>query len=302
MPSTREKDVCKHRTKARSFRGTFYVAQVEYALDMGYQVLHAFEALHYQSQEYLERPFLLLFAKKKIEFTLANKLASKTEILDKENEMNLDIPVLKLRTSSNELSPLLQGFYKRAPNDIFGKFMAKPGPNTSIVHSNAEIYDVFFSKARKHMDVNPITEPICEVTTECITDWSFIGGNLMAGMAIVLEAQMFMLQKMTALMQRNVNVLGIATDGLFLSYPKTLDPPVEVSLTLGKFEDAYPRHEKDNCIKEFMALNSRDYCIQFMDGQMVVKLRGFNLTAPVILHDPGCLNQEGNFGTQKVLS
>lgn len=268
---------CKHDLLGRAIEGTFYISEINFAIELGYQIIKIFSAFVYKKSEPLLRDFISYLGLEKITSCkfdpslnlkeISEKMFFKKELQQGQFEENLE----------------KRNFIKLTLNSFLGKFSQKAYQTTTkLISSEEEICKYFYSKTFTISEIVPINKHFCSIQLKrkrkTLTNPS-LRTNCILGGQIVAFAREFMQRQILKLEKINAKIFYIDTDSLIFSLKKTQRFPFEISPCFGDFKFEIPVEDE---ILNFFSLGPKNFTVQYKNNEGIlkdiVKLRGVTLS------------------------
>lgn len=268
---------CKHSEKDRAFTATYMISEVEFALFLGYKIVHIFEAHCYTQSEFILKEFIQFLNCLKLKSTNCFKecvtLKDKEVLLSLINEMNPEITLEDICPNAAK-----RNFYKLMCNALFGKFIQRTDkPKSTYVNTQDEINMIFYA-GNRITDFYCITDDVCLINTE-INALKLNPNrthNIYIGSQITAYARETIYKEMLKLLQiPQCKMYQIECDSIFFSLPTDVPINLKLSPCLGDFKNVF-----DGEIIEFYSLGQKQYCINYLDSvklNSTFKISGLSL-------------------------
>lgn len=273
---------CNHSDNLRAFTATYMLSEIEFALTLGYKILHIHEVHFYTKSEFILRDFVLKLNCFKIKATdcfkncdsLHKKLKT-CEIIN--SKMGLQNPDM---ITIDNVQPNLRkrNFYKLLCNSLFGKFIQHSNRSKlNYICDQEQLQNLFYSGALIEDFFCP-NEKLCIMNTKvderkipCNRAQNlYIGSQITAYSREVIYKQLMEVQQI-----EGARIYQIDCDSLSFSLPLGTDCCLNVSPSLGDFKHVYSGE-----IVGFYSLGQKQYCINYKSCDQVkssFKISGLSL-------------------------
>jgi len=275
-------DECYHADKYRQFTGSYMISEIEFALQLGYELIAIHEVHCFKNNDYILKPF--------VEFINYHKLLStdcfkncKTD-LEKANLckfMNSSLSDYQEKITPSTIQPnvMKKNFFKFMCNSLFGRFLTrKDKPSIRYVHSQEELQNLYNSSSRIE-DFHCLNDNTClvNVTVNSMKLPPNRDTNVYIGSQIIAYSREIMYRHLMKLQEiPKCKIYQIECDSLFFSLPADVECPLRVSPILGDFKHVY-----DSEIISFYSIGQKQYCLNLYKEdskvESVFKVSGLSL-------------------------
>jgi len=276
---------CRHTNKQKHFTATYMISEIEFALTLGYKIIHIHEAHIYTESEFILKDFVhtlnyfKILASENFKSCHTNK---EKETMCKliASKMNFDEsqPIDMTNSKPNQKK---RNFYKLMCNSLFGKFLQRQDKPRLRYISNQDELDRIFYAGIKINDFFCINDDMCLISTEenVLKMPPNRAQNVYIGSQITAYAREIIYRSLMQLnLLPNCKIYQIECDSLFFSLPRDQMPNVDFSPCLGDFKHVYG----DNEIIGFYSLGQKQYCVNYLDGASMkscYKVSGLSLSS-----------------------
>jgi len=283
-----EQKVCNHSDNERCLIGCYMLSEIEYALTLGYKILHVFECHVYTEYDYILKDFVqALVYMKTISsncFENINSMSDKNnycKILNKKMKLEND---LLLSPSVIKPNPAKRHFYKIAQNTFFGKFGQRRDLTKVLYCSTQEEIESFLVENTAELnDAYVINSNLCAVSYK--PNSAKLKPSLKTNMYISAQITSFARETIhraaMLLHDKSIKLLKINCDSLIFALTKDQVCPFEISHAVGDY-----KHEIHGKILNFFALGCKNYVIIYRDSDFNIrtinKISGLSLKSETI--------------------
>ncbi len=273
---------CYHSDEERSITSTYFISEINYAINLGYKVTQIHECHYFESTDFILKDFVQKLNCLKIQNsnflknckTRAEK-DSYCKFLNEIMELNDPFCLKVDNVCDNESA---KQFFKLLSNSLFGKLEQKHNKSkTKFVTSQEQLENIYFSN-EKIKQISCINENLCQVeiipheknqspnrTTNC-----YIGGQLTAFARQLIHEHL-----------KSVSDLGklyyCDCDCIYFTMKTNSSSPLNISDAVGHFKEVFPGE-----IVSFYSLGPKSYAISYKekDGTLktVTKVKGISLS------------------------
>jgi len=276
---------CKHSDVNRSIIGCYMISEVEYALNLGYIIIHIFECHLYDQHDFIFQPFIekLNYFKTKYSncFKGLQTNEAKMECLKILNDKMRLSESSKFTLKSIVPNEGKRQFYKLAQNSFFGKFGQKNNMGKIIFVSDQSQLDKLINDGEIISDVTVIHENICciNVKGKKIVKAPNLNSNVYLSAQITAYARETIHKHIMKLHSiPSISVYQVDCDSIIFSAPKSLKIPLDISPVVGDF-----KHEVNGTILNYFSLGPKNYTLTYVqnDNQVISmhKISGLKLTS-----------------------
>lgn len=278
--------VCRHKCPyKRRFVSTYTVIEIQYALELGYQLLYVYEMYHYSSKAKVLSNFIKVISSFKLKATdLFDNVPNcdHQKLCDELNvKMHFTEPSLKLSPENIKPNSSQKQYLKDLLNSLFGRFALNTNHSRrEFVRSQAQLDKILGHREHELLDFFPVNDSTMEVeyykTGAAMTSRE---GNLFYTALINAQGRIFMYDYIKKLTSDNCSVIYCDTDSLLFSGPANYKLPFDVSPAFGDFK---PVLGSTAVINKFYALGCKNYCILYTDAgklSYVTKIKGLSVNS-----------------------
>ena len=279
----KSKKACKHSEMDRSMILVLCWQEINYAVELGYKVMHIYEAYNYSQEEDLFSEFIQLLAREKIRFSEPNSSLTMQEFTKQINmEMNFS-PSLQLLPEEIQPDHNQRQFVKDNLNIVLGKLSEQSNRTNSIlVRSQSQLCQAF-NQNKNNIENVFAFETACYLQIRAGKKSSRM--NLKASSIIyamiLAHSRIFMDKKMRTLWTLNARIFSIANDCLYFTMPLGAEFPFKCSPSLGYFKDEL----RGRTVLLFASLGPKSSCLTTVtkSGYIdhLIKARGFSLDTEI---------------------
>ena len=280
MCAEKELKLCTHTNLERALTSSYMISEIEFALQLNYQILHIHECHIYEESSFILKDFIkaINFFKTKYSDFLskADSQVKKEEICNQLNfDMELSHPFV-LTTETNLPNLAKKTFYKLMANALFGKFEQKNNKSqTLFLNKQSDIEDIYFSE-NKIEDIFCLNEEICQV--QVVRNTNKIPPNRRTncylGAQITAFARQVIYEHVQTLINSNATIYQIDCDSIIFTLNQNQQIPLKVSSAVGHF-----KHEINDIIS-FYSLGPKNYSLTFQTTngiETLSRVRGISL-------------------------
>ena len=291
-----QKERCNCSNFQRSWTHTYCSGELEIALDMGYEILHVYEILHWpEKTTELFRDYVDTFLR------IKQEASGMPENVKSDNDIEMYINRYKekegilLRREKISNSPALRSLAKLMLNSLYGKFGQRTTLKKShIINTVPQLCEIVTCPKRNLVDFHILSEDMMHLETEDNEHFSKLDlkSNVVISAFTASWARLKLWNVMNLLGER---LLYTDTDSLiFMSVPGMWEPQLgnflgELTNELEcknvgcermhcEIDDDMSLLKKDaHYIVEFVAGGPKNYGYRLNTGEVVCKIRGFTL-------------------------
>ena len=278
------KKVCRHENeKSRAFISSYMITDLDFAVSLGYKILHWFEVHHFRQRSYLLKDYVSILNGLKIANSGGlDNLSSDEEkkiYCDNINE-KMELPEQFKLTVENVVNNSAQKqTYKSFANNLFGRFSLNSNfSKVDLIDTRTNLLKIV--KTHNVIKMSALNDNFCQVEYKPREESKKpnLKGNLYIGSEICARARQVMYQHMMTIIEAKGCIYSCETDGIFYTLPKDVIDPLQFSDVTGHFKAMYPSPLE---IISFFALGTRNYCLSYKDIQgsikNVIKVKGLCL-------------------------
>ena len=276
----KELKICNHNESERALTSSYMISEIEFALELNYQILHIHECHIYEESDFILKDFVkaINFFKTKYSniFSKNCRNEAKVQICNQlNNEMELSEP-FSLTVENNCPNLSKRTFYKLMANALFGKLEQKNNKSqTLFFNKQSDIEEIYFSE-NKIDDIFCLNEEICQL--QILPNNLKLPPNRKAncyiGAQITAYARQVIYKHMQSLMCSNATIFQVDCDSIIFTLPHDQPVPLKVSSAVGHF-----KHDI-NDIKSFYSLGPKNYSLTFESNnskETLLRIRGLSL-------------------------
>ena len=279
----KSKKPCKHSEIDRSMVLVLCWQEINYAVELGYKIMHVYEAYNYSQEEDLFSEFIQLLAREKIRFSEPNLSLTLQNYVDQINtEMNFS-PSLKLTPPEIEPNHTQRQFVKDSLNIVLGKLSEQSNRTKSLlVRSQSQLCQAF-NQHKNNVENVFAFETACylQIRTGKKSSRMNIKASSIIYAMILAHSRIFMDKKMRTLWSLNARIFSIANDCLYFAMPLGSTFPFKYSPSLGYFKDEL----KGKTVLFFASLGPKSSCLttvnKYSQIEHLIKARGFSLDTEI---------------------
>jgi len=273
---------CSHSDSDRAFFGVYMISEIEFALQIGYQILSIYEVHYYLECDYLLQDFVKKVNYYKTKFSGCLKNCNHNEAEQYCNflnsKMNLTDPSFQLTPANCQDNKSKRDFYKLLSNSLFGKFIQRDDQNSIVFAKSQEELNQYLSKTDKIEDISCLSDTMCLL---CIKKDPHkilpnLRQNVYVGSQITAYAREVIFKHLLKLSSvPGCTLYHVDCDCIFFSIPKTSKCPLDFSHAVGDFKNEY-----EGEITNYYSFGPKQYCISSVnDGSInfTCKFSGLSL-------------------------
>jgi hypothetical protein len=272
---------CNHSDNDRALTSSYFISEINHALQFNYKILNIFECHFYKNSSYLLKDFVTKLNAQKLKSSniFENCLSDndKLKYCDFLNsEMNLN-PPFNLTLSNVSNNPSKRFLSKLMANSFFGKFQQKCNKTkTTFVNSQANLEDVFFS-TDKIKNIFCFDDKICQLEINCeeTEKRPNFKTNCYIGGLIVSFGKQIMYDYLNIIEAHGGNIYQVECDSVLFSLPNNMAVPVRISHCLGDF-----KREIEGEILSYFSFGPKNYSITYRHQNKLynsIKISGLSL-------------------------
>jgi len=276
---------CKHSDSNRAIIGSYMMSEIEYALTLGYEIVHIFECHVYEQHDFIFREFVekLNYFKTKYTdcFQGLQTIKSKLQCLtDLNRKMNLSDST-KFTLKSIEPNKGKRQFYKLAQNSFFGKFGQKNNMGKIVFISDQSQLDKLVNDGENFSDVTVINENVCcvNIKPKKVLKMPNLNSNVYLSAQITAFARETIHKHIMRLhADENISIFQVDCDSIIFSAPSSAKIPLEISPAIGDF-----KFEIEGKILSYFSLGPKNYTLTYLNKdnefKSIHKISGLKLTS-----------------------
>jgi|LakMenEpi03Aug12_release.lakeMendotaPanAssembly.Ray.scaffolds.fasta_scaffold08612_13 G:T-mismatch repair DNA endonuclease (very short patch repair protein) len=272
--------VCSHSIEERALTSSYMIAEIEFALSLGYKILKIHEVHAYYTQKFILRDFVKCIDSLKLRYSDFPVNSDKAIICDEiNNELNLP-PTFQLKPELIENNKVKKSLYKLATNSLFGKLQQRSDFSKTIFVASQHELEEFYQKNHENIDnIACHSDIVCQIDyRENLTSKTRnLKQNCYLGAEITSNARIVMYKHLQQLNETNgIRLFYCDTDSIFGAIKKDQSPPLKIGNLVGQFKKVVKGE-----VTSFYCLGLKNYCLTYINenGQKVsqTKLCGLNL-------------------------
>jgi len=261
------------------------MSEIEYALTLGYEIVHIFECHVYEQHDFIFREFVekLNYFKTKYTdcFQGLQTIKSKLQCLtDLNRKMNLSDST-KFTLKSIEPNKGKRQFYKLAQNSFFGKFGQKNNMGKIVFISDQSQLDKLINDGENFSDVTVINENVCcvNIKPKKVLKMPNLNSNVYLSAQITAFARETIHKHIMRLhADENISIFQVDCDSIIFSAPSSAKIPLEISPAIGDF-----KFEIEGKIMSYFSLGPKNYTLTYLNKdnefKSIHKISGLKLTS-----------------------
>ena len=269
---------CKHAKKNRAITAELCWPEINYAKELGYEIISIFEAYQYYASADLFSKFVKLLARNKI----IHSKAPKEEIDKYCSQINQSMKFSgNLIVNPEDIKPniVTRKYFKDALVSFLGKFGQQNRRTRSIIiQSQGHLSKTFYTSKIEQMF--PFEKAVLVVIRESkkISRFNHNANSIIYSHILSL-ARIEMHRHLMHLWNINLTVYSINNDAIYFTLPRDSALPFNLSQSFGHFKDEF----QDCTIIKYVSFGPKTSCIYYIDENNKVsydiKARGFSLKA-----------------------
>ena len=271
---------CSHSDNERAITGSYMISEIEFALSLGYKVLHIHECHVYEETDFILRDFikiLNMFKTKNSSFLKGLDNADQIHYCNLLNEeLELNEPFL-LTPANVKFNQQKRFFYKLMANSLFGKLEQKHNKyRTLFVNKQSDLENIFHSE-NIIQDLFCISDEICQVQVlPCELKLPpNRNSNCYIGAQLTAYARQIIYSHLQTLCNAGAKIYQVDCDSIIFTLPNEHPIPLKISEAVGHF-----KHEVSEKILSYYSLGPKNYSISFQDKnciKTISKVSGLSL-------------------------
>ena len=264
---------CTHSDLERAFTGSYMISEIEFALELNYQIVEIFECHAYFESNFIFKPFVEALDYYKQINSCSKKFVTE-EICENLNEPE---SIFKFERQDFHKNLRKRNFYKLAANALFGKIAQRNNFEKNVyVSSQDELEKLYFSGSELK-DIHCLNDQLCQVSLTPSAKQLTVNrnSNCYLGAQITAYAREKIyryIQQVTA--HPKATLYYVDCDCLVFSLPKAVTCPLPLSQKCGDFKFEYSQ------ISTFFTLGIKSYFLTHFENkkaQQVCKIKGLSL-------------------------
>jgi hypothetical protein len=276
-----ENKICNHNDNERAITACYMISEIEFALELNYELVTIHECHYYESFDYILRDFvkILNFFKTQNSDCLkfcknVNDKVIKCNFLN--TEMELKEPFLLTPTNIDFQKPK-RTFFKLMANGLFGKLEQKNNKTKTVfVNNQTDLEAIFFSENQIE-DIFCINDNICQVqiSPNELKLRPNRKSNCYIGAQVTAYARSTIYSHIQTLLQNSANIYRVDCDSIIFSIEETLPIPLMISEAVGHF-----KLEIEGEILSFYSLGPKNYSLTFKKNghiETICKVSGLSI-------------------------
>jgi hypothetical protein len=276
---TKKAQLCTHKGRERYLTDVWTVPEVVFALENGYKLIRAHEALIYKERGPIFKEFYAGLARMKLESEpLPKNETSPEEYVAK---LNAEMPWIKLEAKNMIPNPGRRQFAKLCQNAGLGKLSQGDAKRqTAYVRHWKELMDLRHDARLNIIRINPIHDSLAEVVYEKKATLLGLHRNtqVVVYSHVTAYARIMMMRDMLALMKKGYRLFYTDTDSIVFDLPRDESSQFEMETQLDSPSYGFYKKETTGDILSFCSLGCKNYSIITDAGERIIKVRGFSLS------------------------
>jgi hypothetical protein len=276
--SERKARLCTHEGPARFLTDVWTIPEVTFALECGYTLIRAHEALIYKEKAPLFKDFYAGLARMKLE---SEAPPSNCNIDEYVAQLNEEMPWIALRSQDIEANPGRRQFAKLCQNAALGKLsQGDTKRQTTYVRHWKELMDLRSNPRYKILSIHPIHDALAEVVYERKASMLGLHRNtqVVVYSHVTAFARITMMRDMQNLMQRGYRLFYTDTDSIIFDMPRRETEAFAKDFKLGSPSYGFYKEETVGDIISYCSLGCKNYSLVTDADEHIVKVRGFSLS------------------------
>lgn len=270
----RSRTLCKHSEEERALIGTYMITEVEFALNLGYEILTIFEVHAYFSFDYILQKFVNKLNLLKLKHTNVFDQLSSSYCQELSQYCGVNITPSYFKPNKGK-----RNLYKFAANSFFGKFAQRTDRGKVLfVSSQQELENFALSDNLK--DIFCLTDQVCMIELgnskpkmPNLKYQVYIGAEITALGRITVYKHLIELQKCV-----DCTIYHVNCDSLFFSLPKSVVMPLKLNDAVGQFKDIFKGD-----IVSYISFGPKQYCVSlFCDSSLISETRISGLSLKLV--------------------
>ena len=276
---------CLHKEESRAWTSVYSIAEVNFAISLGYRVLDIYEVIYYEEFQKVFAPFFQQMFRQRLMYSGYPKKTTKTEddktkYCDKMNGLLGLTGRQKLKVDDISDNPVLKEQVKLMMNSSLGKLAQTLNKTKHILcHDEQDLENVLLDQSLVARTIDVISDNVLQVTAEPKN--YYLGPNRSGSAAaysyLLSYARIYMYENIKRLEAKNMKIIYCDIDSLIFERQANQDIPLPISQFFGDFKPEYEGHE----ILQFYSLGPKTFKLILQDKSGVLshktKLRSFAL-------------------------
>jgi hypothetical protein len=267
---------CNHSRNERAITGEYYVNEIIYAINLGYELLDIYEAYLYTNSSYFLKSFVEILDYMKLKNSnLFSNCKTPEQRMQKCTELNYLYSDLNINQTNVEFNPRKRTLYKLMANSFFGKFQQKSNRSKVLFISTQEDLEKTYFE-HKIKNIFCFNDEICQVEIEK-TDKKvlpsrlyncLIGGQITAFARETVHKHICNIEKIGT-------VYYVDCDSIIFTKKKEYSMPVSVGEATGQF-----KYEITGDIINYYCFAIKNYSLTYKaynSTQSITKVKGLFL-------------------------
>jgi hypothetical protein len=276
---TRKGQFCAHQGSQRYLTDVWTIPEVVFALQHGYKLVRAHEALIYKERGAIFKSFYAGLARMKLESEPLP--ADVTSVEEYVARLNAEMPWIELEARNMIPNPGRRQFAKLLQNAGLGKLSQGDGKRqTAYVKHWKELMDLRHDPRINIIRINPIHDSLAEVVYEKKASLLGLHRNtqVVVYSHVTAYARIDMMRDMLELMKKGYRLFYTDTDSIVFDMPRDEVTQFEVETRLDSPVYGLYKKETKGDILSFCSLGCKNYSIVTDAGERIIKVRGFSLS------------------------
>ena len=276
---------CNHTGVDRYITATYTTLEINYALKLGYKIVHIYEIWHWQKEEAIFRRFMQLLIRKKLQFSgFPNTVISEDEKNQYCQSINANLLLPKelfLMPEDVRAEPKKRKYYKLLANSLLGKVsQSNLFPRDIYVTKGQSFYDFFYSNTGAIDDFDLINETVLYLKFKPNKQTAPINrsGNCVLTAFITAHGRQHMHESIMKLDKAGCVIYSVEADSLVFSKKKGTKMPLDVGFHIGQFTQQYSN------ITHYSTLGPKTSNTKWMTNgyeNHLLKYKGLNLNGMI---------------------
>ena len=271
---------CNHSNEERAFTSCYMIPEIEFALTLGYKILHLFEIHAYYSRKCILGEFVKCLDSLKLKHSdFSNCLMDSKSLCEKINS-ELKLPEsFSLKPKDLETNEFKKSLYKIAANSLFGKLQQRSDYNsTKFIASQYELEEIYRKYEENVFNITCHNDNICQVDyyEKLTSKTRNLKQNCYMGAEITSNARIVLYNHLSELNKTEIKLYYCDTDSIFGTTKNQNPVPLKIGDLNGEF-----KHVVKGEILSFYCLGLKNYCLTYKneigEKKSITKLCGLNL-------------------------
>jgi DNA polymerase elongation subunit (family B) len=278
---TRKPKLCTHRGRQRYLTDVWTIPEVVFALQNGYKLIRAHEALIYKEKAPIFKAFYAGLARMKLESEPLPSNFGDLSLQDYVDKLNSEMPWIKLQAENMVPNSGRRQFAKLCQNSGLGKLSQGDAKRqTAYVRHWKELMDLRNDPRLNIIRINPIHDSLAEVVYEKKASLLGLHRNtqVVVYSHVTAYARIMMMRDMQDLMKKGYRLFYTDTDSIVFDLPRNEAALFEAETRLDSPSYGFYKKETQGDIVSFCSLGCKNYSIITDVGERIIKVRGFSLS------------------------